>query len=296
MRPFSPLDARLRLVVHCGPDKRLRRARRVFVLVLLYFVFFNGGGAPPQQNAAMVSQMGGNNLMVNGELLGPVDIITGGIAGWGINNAVLSVVDKGGRADVIKVADGGSFSDMAQTITTKVGQKYTISFDVWSSDTEVNTEGKLFCSSGDSNGQLIIRAGETKLQETAQITGSSHCGGDATGTVSVGEHCHGSARLCPESSDHWVTVSGTYTATSTKTTFALHSEGSLSAYFDEVYVTTAENKCKASTDSADPEDPTMCQCSHLKESQQGAHARPCPAIVCHCIVSGQFCLQAPGIF
>jgi hypothetical protein len=42
------------------------------LLIVLYVAFFSGDGAPPQQNAAMTTQMGGNNLLTNGELIPPV--------------------------------------------------------------------------------------------------------------------------------------------------------------------------------------------------------------------------------
>lgn len=90
------------------------------------------------------------------------------------------------------------------------------------------------------------------------ITGSSHCGGDANGLASNGEHCHGAHRLCAATSSRWVTVSGTYTATSEKTTVALHSESALTAYFDRVLFTEAVDQCTQSFESQ--EGPTRCNC------------------------------------
>lgn len=226
----------------------------------------------------MAAQMGGSNILVNGALAGPLVPLAGGTAGdemtvpgWKLNNARVSIVDwpaVNGRPNVIKVADAGSFTEITQTVDTVIGQEYTISYDVWATDTETNTANKAFCSSVDSNGQLIIRAGETV---NAGVAGGGNCGsGSTSGAVAnLADHCHGQHRLCPESSDHWLTVSGTYIATAIRTTIALHGEGSLDVYFSQVFMTTAADQCKASTDAVDPDDPTMCQCSHLKESQQG---------------------------
>lgn len=226
---------------------------------------------------SMAALMGGSNILVNGALAGPLIPLVGGtagdemtITGWKLNNARISLVDwpvVNGRPNVIKVADGGSFTEMVQTVDTVIGQKYTISYDVWAADTETNTANNAFCSTSDSNGQLIIRQGETV---NAGVAGGGNCGSAHVGGIgSIGEHCHGQHRLCPESSDHWLTVSGTYTATGTRTTLALHGEGSLDVYFSQVFMTTAKDECRASTDSVDPDDPTMCQCSHLKEAQTG---------------------------
>ncbi len=244
------------------------------VLALLGIVYY----ATKSPEDAMEAQMGGRNILVNGELNGPLIPLAGGTAGdemtipgWRLNNARISIVDwpaVNGRPNVIKVADAGSFTEITQTVDTEIGQEYTISYDVWASDTETNTANKPFCSSVDSNGQLIIRAGETV---NTGVAGGGNCGsGSTSGAVAnIAEHCHGQHRLCPESSDHWLTVSGTYVATSARTTIALHGEGSLDVYFSQVFMTTAADQCKASTDAVDPDDPTMCQCSHLKESQQG---------------------------
>ena len=245
-------------------------------MVVIIIALIVWGSSSPDD--PMAAQMGGSNILINGALAGPLVPLAGGTAGdemtingWKLNNARISIVDwpaANGRPNVIKVADAGSFTEMAQTVDTVPGQKYTISYDVWAADTETNTANKAFCSSVDSNGQLIIRAGETV---SAGVAGGGNCGsaGISGAVSSIAEHCHGQHRLCPESSDHWLTVSGTYVATAARTTIALHGEGSLDVYFSQVFMTTAEDHCKASTDSTDPEDPTMCQCSHLKESQQG---------------------------
>ena len=72
---------------------------------------------------------GGQNLVTNGELDGPVT--DNMIDGWGTHNAAVSVDDKDGRTGVIKVADAGGFSDLYQTLETVAGQVYTVSYDVW---------------------------------------------------------------------------------------------------------------------------------------------------------------------
>ena len=112
-----------------------------------------------------------------------------------------------------------------QTVTTVVGTTYTFSFDVYAQSADLNTAQKSFCSSADSNGQMIIRAGETL---TSGVVGGGMCGSSGSGATD-GDHCHGDHRLCPQTSDTWTTVSGTYTATATKTTIAMHSESELPA-------------------------------------------------------------------
>ena len=47
------------------------------------------------------------------------------------------------------------------------------------------------------------------------------------------------SNVCAPGSDHWLTVSGTYVATATRTTIAPHGEGSLAVYFSQVFMTTA---------------------------------------------------------
>lgn len=316
----------------------------VAVLLFLYVVFGTSSSESPQERA-MEAQMGGSNLLVNGELVGPV-ADEKSIPGWQSNNAIISVTDwpqppesapwrlpdqitgydpethsfpcnseafggdpafgrpkecdcegqgkcadehgncvcdtrarftekasyETGRRNVIKVgdkSDAPGFSDLYQTVDTVIGQTYTLSFDVWVSDAERNTASQPFCSSADSNGQMIIRP------ETHDTSSSTFAVSFASNDVCAGAegyaYCHGDLRLCPEASDHWLTVSGTYTATHTRTTIALHSESRRDAYFDEVYMTTAPDTCKPSVYSeADGEgDVSMCQCSHLREAQQG---------------------------
>ena len=72
------------------------------------------------------------------------------IPGWKVNNAVVSVeaqwphrADGTGRTNIIKVGDAGSFSEIHQTVDTVVGQVYTISYDVWSEESETNTANKV---------------------------------------------------------------------------------------------------------------------------------------------------------
>jgi hypothetical protein len=97
------------------------------------------------------------------------------------------------RDMVLKVGDGGSFSEVHQTVRTVVGGVYTISFDVWA-DPIHNTAGKDFCSTTDSNGLLDIREGADQVNR------------------------HGEMRLCPAVAGEWATVTGTYVATAATTT------------------------------------------------------------------------------
>merc|ERR1719272_256372 len=162
---------------------------------------------------------GGQNLVTNGELDGPVT--DNMIDGWSTHNAAVSVDDKDGRTGVIKVADAGGFSDIYQTLETVVGQVYTVSYDVWAtpiyntaSQNAGNWNGEVMCVSTDSNGLLNFREGT-----------------DQTGT-------HGEAWMCPQVDAGWSTVTGTYTATGPQTTIALHGESSFTAWFDRVSITT----------------------------------------------------------
>jgi len=93
---------------------------------LIYWAY----SSPPA--GSMAAQMGGSNILVNGALMGPLIPLPGGtagdemtIAGWTLNNARLEIVDWpaiNGRPGVIKLADAGSFTEMAQTVDTVVGK------------------------------------------------------------------------------------------------------------------------------------------------------------------------------
>eukprot|EP01043_Picozoa_sp_COSAG02_P048788 COSAG02_NODE_4831_length_4927_cov_2.962096_1_plen_103_part_10 len=82
----------------------------------------------------MAAQMGGSNILLNGELNGPLVPLVGGTAGdemtipgWKLNNARVSIVDwpaVNGRPNVVKVADAGSFTEITQTVDTEIGQEY----------------------------------------------------------------------------------------------------------------------------------------------------------------------------
>ena len=137
----------------------------------------------------------------------------------------------------------------------------TISYDVWAADVLTNTANHGLCTSADSNGILIVRQGTTVLHGVA---GTSHCGGEAGGVQTMVDHCHGDQLLCPLTSQRWVTVSGTYTAASTRTTIALHSEGSNAAYFDRVMFTEQPDPCLPSLESTGT-GPPICQCARLGE-------------------------------
>ena len=207
------------------------------------------------------------NLLVNGDLDGPVDCTASAgsacIVGWQTNNAHLSIVEKAGRAGVLRIGDckrsssllrlvpkpqrqaacctGGSFSEVSQPIPTVPGQQYTLAYDVFVEAGQLHPTSD-FCVSADSNGQMIARADATVDNGDANAAdghcgGPAHCGGNDVGEVN--RHCHGELRLCPQTAGNWVTVSGTYIATSDWSTFALHSESGDAAYFDRVSVTTA---------------------------------------------------------
>eukprot|EP01045_Picozoa_sp_COSAG04_P022352 COSAG04_NODE_2513_length_3987_cov_11.345165_3_plen_420_part_00 len=120
-------------------------------------------------HGSMSAYMDGSNILINGALdrctvahQGPTcDESTGlmtvdgcsderSIPGWKVNNAVVSIeaqwphrADGTGRTNIIKVGDAGSFSAIQQTVDTVVGQTYTISYDVWSEESETNTANKV---------------------------------------------------------------------------------------------------------------------------------------------------------
>ena len=180
------------------------------------------------------------SVVVNGDLNGPVTdgTKTSRIPSWGSNNAKLTIetVALGGRTGVLKVSDAGSFSDIFQNLATVAGTVYTVSFDVWADASVANTAKKPFCSSADSNGQLIIRDGHTD-QQTEHST--SHCGNSKTvaTTGKAGGHCHGQKRFCPTKAKEWQTVTGSFVAQSDKTAIALHGESAWWAAFDKISVT-----------------------------------------------------------
>lgn len=194
------------------------------------------------------------NLLVNGELDSLVGhqcsacngLIsaerTNCVKGWYTNNAHLEIVNKAGRLGVLKVGDAGSFSEINQAVRTVIGTQYTLSYDVYIEPGQLHNLHE-FCSSADSNGQLIVRNEPTTCRtQTDGLAGGGHCGG-SDGIGATGAHCHGVMRLCPQTAGHWITVSGTHIATHENTTFALHSESQHPAYFDRVSVTTAVDTC-----------------------------------------------------
>jgi hypothetical protein len=165
-----------------------------------------------------------------GELSGNVS--SNEVPMWSTRAAALSFVTQDGRAGVLKVADAslrlatgdgstgdiGDSSEILQTIPTLVNRTYVIRFDVWVADTDSTAWWhKDFCEHKDSNGILIIRnTVEDDYTDTDRFSGL----------------------LCPSSlhAGQWQTVTGTFKATSSSTTFALHSEGTKSAYFDRIEV------------------------------------------------------------
>ena len=189
------------------------------------------------------------NILENGDLSGPID--NNAIRGWKTRAAALSLVTHGQprvftnnvsvdtlgdeRHAVLKIADAslrppvdptyeyGDSSEIFQTRTTVVNRTYSISYWVWVDDTantaESNAEenGGTYCTNKDINGILIIR-------NTVEDDSSNDAAFEAL--------------LCPSpaKAGSWQMVSGTYTATSNSTTFALHSEGVKSAYFDSIEV------------------------------------------------------------
>eukprot|EP01043_Picozoa_sp_COSAG02_P058144 COSAG02_NODE_7188_length_3131_cov_1.888522_1_plen_154_part_10 len=129
------------------------------------------------------------NLLANGELDGPVGeqceacggtaVRTNCVQGWNTNNAVLAIVDKGGRRGVLEVGDQGSFSEINQAIPTVIGTQYTLSYDVYIEPGQLHNLNE-FCASADSNGQLIVRDETTTCRSQADgHAGGGHCGGSA---------------------------------------------------------------------------------------------------------------------
>eukprot|EP01046_Picozoa_sp_COSAG06_P058017 COSAG06_NODE_11510_length_1500_cov_0.851535_1_plen_445_part_10 len=152
------------------------------------------------------------NLVVNNNIKGPV--VDNTLSGWETHNCLISIVDFEGRSGVLKNEDAGSFSDVYQTVNTVVGVTYTISYEVYAVNSQVNTAANDLCTTTDQNGVLAVNAG--------------HMNGNAVNSA------HGELLLCPSVDSRWTTVSGSYTATSTQTTLRLHGESRDSAYFDEI--------------------------------------------------------------
>ena len=120
-------------------------------------------------DSEMAAYMGGTNILVNGPLDrctvaqqgATCDESTGlvtvdgcadekSIPGWKVNNARVTVeaqwpvrADGKGRTNIVKVGDAGSFSEIHQTVDTVIGTTYTISYDVWSEESETNTANKV---------------------------------------------------------------------------------------------------------------------------------------------------------
>ena len=120
-------------------------------------------------DSEMAAYMGGTNILVNGPLDrctvaqqgATCDESTGlmtvdgcadekSIPGWKVNNARVTVeaqwpvrADNKGRTNIVKVGDAGSFSEIHQTVDTVIGTTYTISYDVWSEESETNTANKV---------------------------------------------------------------------------------------------------------------------------------------------------------
>ena len=89
--------------------------------------------------------------------------ITGGS---GVDTGVTSVGvlnDTGeGRTGVLKNEDAGGFSDVYQSVITRPGATYAISFDVWATPIH-NTAGNAYCTSTDSNGLLAVTSGAVQM-------------------------------------------------------------------------------------------------------------------------------------
>ncbi len=177
-------------------------------------------------------------LYISGDLDGPV--INNEIPYWSTRAANITLVTKSGR-DVIQVADAslrkamgaydnidfensrlgdiGDSSEIFQTRHTVVGRKYKIKFDVYVEPPTMNTGWwhVSFCKQKDVNGILIIR-------NTAE---DNYTHPEAFEAI-----------MCPQPFlvNEWQKVSGSYTATSRLTTFALHSEGTRTAWFDSIEI------------------------------------------------------------
>jgi hypothetical protein len=151
---------------------------------------------------SMIGRCTSCNVIVNSNIKGTV--VENTLSGWETHNCRISIVDFQGRSGVLKNEDGGSFSEVYQTVNTVVGVTYTISYDVYADNAHINTAGSDLCTTTDQNGVLAINAG--------------HMNGNQINAI------HGEVLLCPSVSSKWTTVVGSYTATSTQTTIRLHGE------------------------------------------------------------------------
>ena len=131
---------------------------------------------------------------------------------------MLKVADASVRPATGLSPDIGDSSEILQTRTTVVGRTYSFSMWVWVDSTDNTASGHTqFCQQKDLNGILIIR-------NTVEDDYSDPEAFEAL--------------VCPsmEFANQWQLVTGEYTATSNSTTFALHSEGTQSAYFDKLEI------------------------------------------------------------
>lgn len=131
---------------------------------------------------------------------------------------MLKVADASVRPATGNQPDIGDSSEILQTVPTVINRTYDVSFHVWTASTAPTAWWHTNpCENKDSNGILIVR-------NTVED--------DYTHPEAF------EAIFCPDSSklNEWQVVTGKYTATSTSTTFALHSEGTQTAYFDKIEV------------------------------------------------------------
>lgn len=145
-----------------------------------------------------------NAVMTDG--YGPELVTNGtfdsGIENWTAINATLSHVKFYGRDNVIAVADNGSFSSAAQTLTTVAGKTYLFSVRVHNNFFVGNGSLQVFDGAASAgNGDIVIYT-------------------DAAP---------------PQSSD-WQNFEIVFVAQSTTTSITLNSNGSNTAYFDNVSV------------------------------------------------------------
>jgi hypothetical protein len=174
---------------------------------------------------AEITQLRELNMIMNPNLSGPVTNNT--IHGWTSNNANISILDHDGRDGVVKIEDGGGFSDLWQTIYLEVNKVYRLTFDVWADNPGINTAGKPLGTSPDSNGLVYITSGDIKLDSVPF--------GEAEIDNFYASFLQGFA-ITPLDSQTWTTYTTDFLATKNKVDIHLHSEGNATAYFDNISV------------------------------------------------------------
>lgn len=160
-----------------------------------WFVRITDGSGYVAEGYAGVLGSGGT---LGGELVtnGTFDSDT---SGWSAENATLTQGTKGGRVNSLEVADNGSYSAATQVATTVIGANCLITGLRYSVG-NVGNNANIYLW---MDGSFVADRGDLRTSDQASV-------------------------------NTWETMNLIFTATSTTTMIGLHSEGALSAYFDDI--------------------------------------------------------------